>query len=104
VVVVRGPGAQQGAVGAARAAEQAVAGTRTVTAEDSGAQALTAADGEVSVAVVHPPVTPGPEPYAAAQPQLERVVAEARADGADVEITGFRLLAEGGGGERGVLV
>ncbi len=105
VVVVRGPGAQQGAVDAARAAEQAVDGTRTVTAEEPGAQSLTTADGGVSVAILYPPVTPGPEPYAAAQPQLEGVVAETRANGAEVELTGFLLLAEGGGeSERGLLV
>ena len=105
VVVVRGPGAQQVAVEVARAAERAVEGTRTVTAEEPGAQSLTTADGGVSVTILYPPVVPGPEPYAAAQPALEGVVAQARATGADVELTGFLLLAEGGGeSERGLLV
>lgn len=105
VVVVRGPRAQQGAVAAARAVEQAVEGTRIVTAEEPGAQSLTATDGELSVAILYPLVTPGPEPYAATQPRIERVVAEARENGTDAELTGFLLLAEGGAeGERGVLV
>ena len=84
----------------ARRAEAAVPGTRTVTAAEPGAEMLGA--GTRSVAVVYPPVTPGPEPYAAAQPVLERLVEQY--DG-DVRLTGFTSLAEGGAeGDRSVLV
>ncbi|WP_353953550.1 MMPL family transporter [Knoellia sp. S7-12] len=112
VVIVRGDEAQSGAVAIARSVEEAVDGTRTVTASAPGGQALTSADGQVSAAILYPPVTPGPEPYAAAQPQIEGVLAgfDAQAqNGADADLetdlTGFLLLAEGGGeGDRGVLV
>jgi putative drug exporter of the RND superfamily len=104
-LVVSGTDAQQQAVRLARAVEDAAPGTRTVTAEDPGAQSLTGRDGKVSVVVIYPPSTPGPEPYAASQPQIENVTAAARADGTDVELTGFILLAEGGAsGDRSILV
>ncbi|MDO9455360.1 MMPL family transporter [Nocardioides sp.] len=104
-LVVTGPDAQQQAVALARTVEQTVDGTRTVTADDPGAESLTGEGGEVSVVVVYPRVTPGPEPYAEAQPRLEGLVEEARASGTEVELTGFLLLAEGGAeGDRSVLV
>ena len=102
VVVVRGDRAERDATGLAREIMAAVPGTRVVTGADRGGAALTAEDGETSVVVVYPPVTPGPEPYAAAQPRIERVVAGSEAE---AELTGFPLLVEGGDGEdRGVLV
>ena len=104
-VVVSGDGAQRAAVVLARVVEEAVDGTRTVTAEDPGADVLTGDEGQVSVALIYPPITPGPEPYAEAQPRIERLVAEQQDGGTDVGLTGFDLLAEGGpGGDRGVLV
>ena len=69
----------------------AAQGTRVVTSADPGAEVLSSPEGTVSVAVVYPPVTPGPEPYAASQPALDRLVEQARADGVDgvdVELTG----------------
>ena len=103
-----GPDAETRAVALAGTVEQQVDGTRTVTARDPGAGSLTGRGGTVSLVVVQPRVTPGPEPYAASQPRLERLAAQARADapdGTDVELTGFALLAEGGAsGDRSVLV
>ena len=104
-LVFSGADAQQQAIRLGRSVEESADGTRTVTAEDPGAESLTGRGGRVSVVLVYPPSTPGPEPYAASQPQIERLVAAARADGADVELTGFILLSEGGAsGERSVLV
>jgi RND superfamily putative drug exporter len=87
-----------------RAAAQvtgAVDGTRVVTPEVSDVLAA----GSSAVAVVYPPVTPGQEPYAAAIPAIEEVLAQAPADGPQVRLTGFGLLADGGeeSGDRGVL-
>ena len=54
--------------------------------------------------MIYPPVTAGPDPYAGSLPRLERVVQEARDGGADVELTGFGQLSEGGAeGDRSVL-
>jgi RND superfamily putative drug exporter len=101
-VVVEGDGAQESAVRLAGAAAEAVPGTRVVTADDPGAESLTADDGRVSVALLFPPVTPGPEPYAEALPRIENLVDEA---GGPAELTGFQLLLDDGAqGDRGVLV
>ena len=101
LVVARGNDAARTSVDAARTVEQQVPGTRVVTADDSGAGALTSSDGRYSVAVLYPPVTPGPEPYEASQQRIEAIVG---APGNAV-LTGFTLLSEGGGeGDRGVLV
>ena len=102
--VARGDGAEETVAGLADAALQQVPGSRVATAADPGAQALVADDGGLAVAVVYPPVAPGPEPYAASEPRLEALAAQARAGGADVQLTGFVQLAEGGGGDRGVLL
>jgi RND superfamily putative drug exporter len=103
LVVARGGNAAQAAAQVAGAAQQAVPGTRVVTPDE--APGVLQGDGdEVAVAVVYPPVSAGPEPYAASQPRLEQVVAQARASGVDVELTGFAQLTEGGGGDRSVLV
>ena len=102
--VARGDGAEETVAGLAEAALQQVPGSRVATAADPGAQALVADDGGLAVAVVYPPVAPGPEPYAASEPRLEALAAQARAGGADVQLTGFVQLAEGGGGDRGVLL
>ncbi|MET0523353.1 MAG: MMPL family transporter [Nocardioides sp.] len=100
-VVVQGPGAEDGATQAADAVAEAVPGTRVVTAGDPGAASLTAADGDLSVALLFPPVTPGPEPYAEALPRIEAVLGELQ----DADLTGFQLLLEDGAqGDRGVLV
>jgi putative drug exporter of the RND superfamily len=99
LIVARGADAGATAQELAQQATQQVQGTRVVTAADPGAEALDA--GDVAVAVVYPPVTPGPEPYAASQPALERLVADS---GADAELTGFVQLTEGSGGDRSVLV
>ncbi|NHA69796.1 MMPL family transporter [Phycicoccus flavus] len=104
LLVVRGADAEGSAARVARQVRRAVPGTRTVTAEDAGAASLTTRDGSVSVVVVSPPVTPGPEPYAASLPALQRLAAEARDGGVDATLTGFTQLTEGSGGDRGVLV
>ncbi|HET9420093.1 MAG TPA: MMPL family transporter [Nocardioides sp.] len=101
-VVVQGPGAEEGATEVAEAVAEAVAGTRVVTATDQGAATLTAADGDLSVALLFPPVTPGPEPYVEALPRIEAVLADLQQD---ADLTGFQLLLENGAeGDRGVLV
>jgi RND superfamily putative drug exporter len=100
-VVVQGPDAQDGATQVADAVVESVPGTRVVTAVDPGAATLTAPDGELSVVLLFPPVTPGPEPYAEALPRIESVLADLQ----DAELTGFQLLLEDGAqGDRGVLV
>jgi RND superfamily putative drug exporter len=104
LLVVRGTDAAESAERLAADVRRAVPGTRTVSTADPGAEELTGTDGALSVAVVYPPAVPGPEPYAAAQPTIESVVAEARSTGTEVELTGFVLLSEGGGGDRSVLV
>ena len=105
LVVVEGPDAESGAGDVAGAIEQQVPGTRVVTAADPGAGSLTGEGDEVSVALVYPPVTPGPEPYAASQDRIEAIVSEAGAGSGRATLTGFLLLAEGGGGgDRSVLV
>lgn len=108
VVVVTGEQAEVRATQVARSIERGVERTRTVSASDPGAGRLTGSGGEVSLVVVYPAVTPGPEPYVAATPALERVVHEANDQGGpaggEVVLTGFPVLVEGGGGERGVLV
>ncbi len=104
LLVVRGDGAADTVEALAPQAEAVARGTRVVTSADPGAEVLTSEDGTVSVAVLYPPVTPGPEPYAASQPALDRLVDQARAGGADVELTGFVPLTEGSGGDRSVLI
>jgi RND superfamily putative drug exporter len=104
LIVARGEGAGETTAALAEQAVGTAPDTRVVTAADPGAEDLNSPDGRVAVAVVYPPVTPGPEPYAASQPALERLVEQARASGADVELTGFTALTEGSGGDRSVLV
>ncbi|MFC7495429.1 MULTISPECIES: MMPL family transporter [unclassified Nocardioides] len=97
LLVARGDGAADRVQQAADRVVREVDRTRVVTPADDPALAA----GGSAVAVVYPPVTPGAEPYAAAQPGIERVVAEAD----DVVLSGFGVLAEGGqSGDRGVLV
>ena len=105
LVVVRGDDAEQAATGLAPRLRGAAPGTRTVTAADPGASDLTTRDGSTSVVVVYPPVVPGADPYAAAQPRVQAVVDAARASGTDARLTGFTLLSEGGsgGGDRSIL-
>lgn len=103
LLVVTGEGAVDRADTVAAAARDAVPGTRTVSPDDAGAEAL-AVDPGAAVVVVYPPVSPGPEPYVAAVPPLEQVAERASTDGGQVELTGFELLVEGGGGERSILV
>ncbi|GAA3629606.1 MMPL family transporter [Kineosporia mesophila] len=72
--------------------------------EGRGARRLIGRDGRTAVALVYPPTVPGPDPYAAALPQLEQQVARQSVAGAPVRITGAQLLAENGGEERPVAV
>ena len=109
LVVLTGDGAAKAAPQISKAVEGAIAKSRTVTASDPGAESLTADNGQTSTVVVYPPVVGGPEPYASAQPQLEGVVEKTLATGApegsvDGQVTGFSILSEGGGGDRGVIV
>jgi putative drug exporter of the RND superfamily len=104
LVVTRGEDAGGTARAVAAQVQQQVPGTRTVTAADPGASALTAVDGRLSIAVLYPPAVSGPDPYAASQPKIEAIAARARAAGDDVELTGFDLLSEGGGGDRSILL
>ena len=86
----------------AGAAAQAVPGARIASFGDT--PALRAADGKLGVIVVYPRALPGAEPYAVALPALEKVAAQASADGPPVVVTGQDALAEGGGGGADVLV
>lgn len=103
LMVVTGDGASERAQDVAAGARDAVPGTRTVSPGDTGADVLAVAE-DAAVVVVYPPVSPGPEPYIAALGPLEQVAEATSGDGAQVELTGFTLLVEGGGGERSILV
>ncbi len=103
LLVVSGDGAAERAEDVAGAARDAVPGTRTVSPGDAGADVLEVG-ASTAVVVVYPPMVAGPEPYAAALAPLEQVAEGASADGARVELTGFSLLVEGGGGERSIIV
>ena len=104
LLVVQGEDARTAVGDVAAQAQKAVPGTRVVTPDSPGAQVLAPEGDDVAVAVLYPPVTPGPDSYAGSLPQLEQVVEAAQADGTDVELTGFALLSEGGAeGDRSVL-
>jgi RND superfamily putative drug exporter len=103
LLVVTGDGAAERAGAVASAAREAVPGTRTVTPGDAGAEALTVSDTS-AVVVTYPPLTPGADPYAAATPPLEKIADSASTDGTEVVVTGFSVLEEGGGSDRGILV
>lgn len=109
VAVIRGEDAGPTADGVAASIRRGVPGSRVASAADPGGAPLTAPDGMTSLVVVHPPVVPGPEPFAASRPRVEAVVdraAESAGKGTSVEVTGFVELTESGGGgeDRGVLV
>ena len=104
LVVVRGEDAASTVEDVVPRAAAAVPGTRVVTPDSPGADLLAPDGGDIAVGVIYPPVTAGPDPYAGSLPRLERVVQEARDGGADVELTGFGQLSEGGAeGDRSVL-
>ncbi len=81
LLVARGDDAERDVARVATQVERELRGTRTVTAADPGAGMLSSEDGTTSVAVVYPPVVPGPESYVAATPVIERVVARAGSAG-----------------------
>ncbi|CAA9440020.1 MAG: hypothetical protein AVDCRST_MAG35-3215, partial [uncultured Quadrisphaera sp.] len=83
----------------------AAPGTRYVSPGTGGGEALVAPDGSTAVALLYPPVVPGPEPYLAAQPALEAAAARSDVAGAPLALTGTTVVAEGSSGsDRGVLV
>jgi RND superfamily putative drug exporter len=93
------------AVELAREATESVPGTRVVTPVTPGAEVLAQVDADSAVVLLYPPVTPGPEPYAASTPQLQDIADRASRGGTDVQLTGFVPLTEGGAqGDRSVLV
>ena len=102
LLVVNGAGAAGRADTVADAAREAVPGTRTVSPGDAGAEPL-AVNEDTAVVVVYPPVSPGADSYVAATPALEKVAASASADGTEVTLSGFTVLEEGGGSDRGIL-
>ncbi len=108
LLVVEGEGAGRHADDVGILARDAVPGTRVVTPATPGAEVLAPVGSQVAVVVVYPPVTPGPEPYAAATPRLEQVAESAGRGGRDdldVTLTGFDSLSNGGAeGDRGVLI
>ncbi|GIF76306.1 MMPL family transporter [Asanoa siamensis] len=61
--------------------------------------------GGTAFALVYPPITPGPGPYAAALPQLDQALAGATVGGAPLLLTGVEPLNESGGGsDRPIIV
>jgi len=100
--VVTGAGAVERADSVADAARTAVPGTRTVAPGDAGADVLAVSDSS-AVVVAYPPITPGADPYAAATPPFEQLATSASAGEGDVTLSGFTVLEEGGGGDRGIL-
>ncbi|GGF47010.1 membrane protein [Marmoricola endophyticus] len=103
LLVVDGDGASGRADQLAAQARRAVPGTRTVSPGDDGAGVLSIAD-DSAVTLVYPRVVPGPDPYAAALPRLQQVAEQASGGGDEVTLSGFSLLEEGGGNDRGLLV
>ena len=82
-------------------------GTRVVTpatAGPTGQPTLVSPDGSRAVALLYPPVAPGPEPYAVVEPAIESAAAAMTIAGAMPELTGTLLLLQGGGEERSILV
>ncbi|PCC26568.1 multidrug RND transporter [Glutamicibacter sp. BW78] len=79
-------------------------GTRVVTPVNSDPGPLISRDGTRAVALLYPRVDPGPEPYAAALPGIERAANEDSFDGQPWQLTSSVLLAENGGSDRGILV
>lgn len=66
---------------------------------------LVSDDRRTAVALVYPPVTPGPVTYAAAMPQLEQVIAKSSVAGQRLQVTGVEALNESGGGsDRPIIV
>ncbi|RYB93738.1 MMPL family transporter [Nocardioides oleivorans] len=103
LLVVEGDDAASRADEVAQEVRSAVPGTRTVSPGDEGADVL-ATDAGSAVVVAYAPLTPGPESYAEAQPALEQVAEAASGDGTTVTLTGFSVLEEGGGDDRGLIV
>ncbi|SEC22028.1 putative drug exporter of the RND superfamily [Nocardioides exalbidus] len=103
LLVVEGDDAASRADEVAQEVRSAVPGTRTVSPGDDGADVL-ATDADSAVVVAYAPLTPGPESYAEAQPALEQVAEAASGDGTTVTLTGFSVLEEGGGDDRGLIV
>ena len=103
LLVVDGDEPDQVADRVASAVRESVPAARTVAPSDPGAEAL-AVDADTAVVVVYPPVTPGPEAYAESAPALEQVAERASQDGTEVTLSGFDLLLEGGGDDRGLIV
>ncbi|MDV6262567.1 MMPL family transporter [Rhodococcoides yunnanense] len=103
LLVVSGDGAVERADDVAGAARDAVPGTRTVAPNDPGAGVL-AVSQDSAVVVVYPPVAPGMDPYAVATPALEQVAESASIDGGTVTVSGFNVLEQGGGSDRGLLI
>ncbi|MEV8376310.1 MMPL family transporter [Kribbella sp. NPDC056861] len=81
-------------------------GWRVVSLLDSeDDRALTSADRRTTVALVYPPVLPGPAAYEAALPQLTSTMADAKVAGQPLQVTGVEALREGGGGsDRPIIV
>ncbi|WP_202866644.1 MMPL family transporter [Kribbella voronezhensis] len=84
-------------------------GWRVVSMLDAGneqaQQALTSADRRTTVALVYPPVLPGPAAYEAALPRLTASMASAKVAGQPLQVTGVEALREGGGGsDRPIIV
>ncbi|MDO9378369.1 MAG: MMPL family transporter [Nocardioidaceae bacterium] len=112
VLTVRAPAGTDlasgdGATAFAETARQVAAsapGTRVVLPGDGGASALVSPDGRRAVAILYPRVVPGPDPYAAALPAIERAAAASDVAGETPRVTGTALLAESAGGDRGILV
>lgn len=98
------PSAVQEFSGAAESIASSAPGTRVVTPANGDADVLVAADGQRAVALLYPPVVPGPEPYAAALPAIEEAAGQAQVDGQTPAITTTTLLAERGGEDRGILI
>lgn len=70
-----------------------------------GGAALVSADRHTVYALVYPPITPGPDPYAAAVPQIDGALAGTRIAGAPVRLTGVDPLTDSGGGsDRPIIV
>ncbi|MGH3937688.1 MAG: MMPL family transporter [Pseudonocardiaceae bacterium] len=69
-----------------------VPGARIASYPSTQNPAFLSADQRTTFALVYPPPTPGPEPYAAARPALEAAVADVEVAGAPLRLTGVELL------------
>lgn len=100
----RSAAGQQAFTTAAEQIAAAAPGTRVATAQNTTGGRLVSPDGQRAVAVLYPRIVPGPDPYAAALPAIQRASETVSLQGRPMQLTGTPVLQESGEAGRGVLV